>query len=101
MFRQLNSFSLHLLRVYSPPVLSARQSRYGTGNIISVIRNSISSKECVETYMRNNNHNNIPSADTVFRRIKDIASESGSNRRIGSQDHKILYIRELNISACS
>ena len=51
--------------------------------------------------MRNNNHNNIPSADTVFRRIKDIASESGSNRRIGSQDHKILYIRELNISACS
>ena len=59
------------------------QSRYSSGSIISVIRNSISSREYIETYVRNSNCNNIPSADTVFRRIKDVASESGSHRRIG------------------
>ena len=38
--------------------------------------------------MRNNNRNNIQPADTVFRRIKDIASESGSHKRSGSQGRK-------------
>ena len=64
------------------------QFRYRTGNIIHVIRNAISSKEYIETYVRNSIRNNIPSADTVFRRIKDIASESGSHRRSGSENYK-------------
>ena len=64
------------------------QSRYGSGDIISVIRNSISSKEYIETYVRNSIRNNIPSADTVFRRIKDVASESGSHKRSGSENYK-------------
>ena len=64
------------------------QSRYGSGDIIRVIRNAISSKEYIETYVRNSIRNNIPSADTVFRRIKDIASESGSHRRSGSKNYK-------------
>ncbi len=51
------------------------QSSHSSGDIIHVIRNAISSKEYIETYVRNTNCNHIPSADTVFRRIKDIASE--------------------------
>ena len=62
------------------------QSRYVSGDIIRVIRNAISSKEYIETYVRNSIRNNIPSADTVFRRIKDIAS--GSHRRSGSENYK-------------
>ena len=38
--------------------------------------------------MRNNHRNNIPSADTVFRRMKNIALESGSHKCIGSQSCK-------------
>ena len=53
------------------------QSRYSSGSIIHVIRNVISVKEYIETYARNSNCNHIPSADTVFRNIKDVASESG------------------------
>ena len=64
------------------------QSIYSSGNIIHVIRNAISVKEYIETYVRNNNRKNIPSADTVFRRIKDVASESGSHRRSGSENLK-------------
>ena len=64
------------------------QSRYVSGDIIRVIRNAISVKEYIETYVRNHVYNNIPSADTVFRRIKDIASESGSHRRSGSENLK-------------
>ena len=64
------------------------QYRYGSGDIIRVIRNAISSKEYIETYVRNSIRNNIPSADTVFRGIKDIASESGSHRRSGSENYK-------------
>ena len=62
------------------------QSRYSSWDIISVIRNAISSKEYIETYVSNSTCNNIPSADTVFRRIKDVASESGSHKRIGSEN---------------
>ena len=50
------------------------QSSHSSGDIIHVIRNAISSREYIETYVRNSNHNHIPSADTVFRSIKDIAS---------------------------
>ena len=50
------------------------QSSYSSGDIIHVIRNAISSREYIETYVMNSNHNHIPSADTVFRRIKNIAS---------------------------
>ena len=35
-----------------------------------VIRNAISVKEYIETYVKNHAYNNIPSDDTVFRRIK-------------------------------
>ena len=64
------------------------QSRYVSGDIIRVIRNAISVKEYIETYVRNNIRNNIPSADTIFRRIKDIGSESGSHKRNGSENQK-------------
>ena len=64
------------------------QSSYSSGDIIHVIRNAISSREYIETYVMNSNHNHIPSADTVFRRIKDIASESGSHMRSGSENMK-------------
>ena len=46
------------------------QSRYGSGDIIRVIRNAISVKEYIKTYVRNSIRNNIPSVDTVFRKIK-------------------------------
>lgn len=65
-----------------------QQSGHSSGNIIHIVRNAISSKECIETYVRNNNCNHIPSADTVFRRIKNIASESGSHKRSGSESLK-------------
>ena len=64
------------------------QSSHSSGDIIHVIRNAISSREYIETYVRNSNHNHIPSADTVFRRIKDIASESVSHKRTGSENLK-------------
>ena len=79
-------FSSSLIGIFSSSIKP--QSRYGSGDIIRVIRNAISSKEYIETYVRNNNRNNILSAGTVFRRIKDIASESGSHRRSGSQGRK-------------
>ena len=79
-------FSSSLKNIFSSIIKP--QSRYVSGDIIRVIRNTISSKEYIETYVRNSIHNNIPSADTVFRRIKDIASESGSHRRSGSENLK-------------
>jgi hypothetical protein len=79
-------FSSSLIGIFSSSIKP--QSRYGSGDIIRVIRNAISSKEYIETYVRNSIRNNIPSADTVFRRIKDIASESGSHRRSGSKNYK-------------
>ncbi len=79
-------FSSSLKNIFSSSIKP--QSRYGSGDIIRVIRNAISSKEYIETYVRNSIRNNIPSADTVFRRIKDIASESGSHRRSGSENYK-------------
>ena len=76
------------------------QSSHSSGDIIHVIRNAISSREYIETYVRNSNHNHIPSADTVFRRIKDIASESGSHMRSGSENMKRHTVHdELNVSA--
>ena len=54
--------------------------------LLPVIRNSVSSKEYIETYVRNNIRNNIPSADTLLRRIKGIAS--GSHKCIGSKNYK-------------
>ena len=42
------------------------QSSYSSGDIIHVIRNAISSREYIETYVMNSNHNHIPSADTEF-----------------------------------
>ena len=41
-----------------------------------------------KTYLRNNHLKNYPSADTVFWRIRKIASESGSHRRKGSLELK-------------
>lgn len=79
-------FSFSLKNIFSSSIKP--QSRYSSGDIISVIRNSISSKEYIETYVRNSIRNNIPSADTVFRKIKGIASESGSHKRTGSENIK-------------
>ena len=79
-------FSSSLKNIFSSNVKP--QSRHSSGNIIRVIRNAISVKEYIETYVRNSICNNIPSAGTVFRRIEDIASESGSHRRSGSENLK-------------
>ena len=79
-------FSSSLKNIFSSSIKP--QSRYVSGDIIRVIRNAISVKEYIETYVRNHVYNNIPSVDTVFRRIKDIASESGSHRRSGSKNYK-------------
>ena len=62
------------------------QCRHSSGDIVRAIRGAISSGEYMETYLRNNHLKNDPSADTVFRRIKKIASESGSHMRKGSGD---------------
>ena len=56
-------FSCSLNNIFSSNVKP--QSRYSSGNIIHVIRNSISSKEYTETYVRNHAYNHIPPADTV------------------------------------
>ncbi len=79
-------FSSSLKNIFSSNVKP--QSKYSSGSIINVIRNSISSREYIETYVRNSSCNSIPSADTVFRRIRDVASESGSHRRSGSENLK-------------
>ena len=79
-------FSSSLKNIFSSGIKP--QFIYSSGDIISVIRNSISSREYIETYVRNSIRNNIPSADTVFRKIKDIASESGSHKRSGSENYK-------------
>ncbi len=79
-------FSSSLKGIFSDRIKP--QSRYSSGSIINVIRNAISSKEYIETYARNHAYNHIPSADTVFRRINNIASESGSHRRSGSENLK-------------
>ena len=79
-------FSSSLKNIFSSNV--RQQSKYSSGDIIHTIRNAISSKEYIETYVRNSNCNHIPSADTVFRRIRNIASESGSHRCSGSESLK-------------
>ncbi len=56
-------FSCSLKNIFSSNVKP--QSIYSSGSIISVIRNSISSKEYTETYVRNHAYNHIPPADTV------------------------------------
>ena len=55
---------------------------------MNVLRNAITLNEYVETYVRNNPSMHTPSADTTFRRIHGIASESGSHRRKGSGETK-------------
>ena len=65
-----------------------QQCRYSSGDIVRVLRNAISSGEYMETYLRNDLLKNDPSADTVFRRIRKIASEPGSHMRKGSKSHE-------------
>jgi hypothetical protein len=79
-------FSSSLKEIFSP--VMKPQSRYAPDDIIRVIRNAISVKEYVETYVRNNPLTRNPSGDTIFRRIKGIATESGSHRRKGSEGMK-------------
>ena len=81
-----NHASSSLKNIFFPGIKP--QSIYAPGDIIHVIRNAISSKEYIETYVRNNHYDHIPSADTVFRKIKGIASESGSHKRSGSENMK-------------
>ena len=61
------------------------QSGYRAGDINGVLRNAITHKEYVETWIRNNPSMHTPSADTVFRKMHEIASEPGSHRRKGSE----------------
>ncbi len=79
-------FSSSLKNIFFPGIKP--QSIYAPGDIIHVIRNAISVKEYIETYVRNNYYDHIPSADTVFRKIIGIASESGSHKRSGSRNYK-------------
>ena len=84
--QQKKFFSSSLNNIFPP---DRPQCRYSSGDVVRVIRNAISDKEYVETYVRNNPLSNNPSADTVFRKIKKIASESGSHIRKGSQTERI------------
>ena len=90
---QLNSvktvkkfFSCSLKNIFSDRIKP--KSIYSSGNIIHVIRYAMSVKEYIETHVRNSTCNSIPSADTVFRKIKNIASESRSHRRSGAENLK-------------
>lgn len=66
----------------------AVQSRYSAGDISGTVRNATVLREYIETYVRNSTHRRTPSADTVLRRMREIASEPGSHRRKGSKDEK-------------
>ncbi len=70
------------------------RSKYAPGDIIRVIRNAIFMKEYVETYVRNSTLKHNPSGDTIFRMVKGIASESGSHKRSGSGNRKIVTNHE-------
>jgi len=78
-------FSASLSGIFSDGM--AVQSRYGPGDISGTVRNAIVLKQYIETYVRNSTFMRTPSADTVFRRIEEIASEPGSHRRKGSADN--------------
>ncbi len=79
-------FSSSLKGIFSSHM--GMQSRYSAGDIVSVLRNSITLNEYIETYVRNNPSLHTASADTIFRRIHGIASEPGSHRRKGSLELK-------------
>ncbi|MEM3192662.1 MAG: hypothetical protein QW292_11390 [Candidatus Parvarchaeota archaeon] len=49
-----------------------------------MIRNSTMLKRYVETYVRNNPSILTQSADTIFRTVKDMASEPGAHRMKGA-----------------
>ncbi|KJE48524.1 hypothetical protein [Acidiplasma sp. MBA-1] len=63
-----------------------QQSRYSSGNIIHTIRNAISSKEYIETYVRNSNCNHIPS-DSI-QEDQEYCIRIGSHKRSGSENLK-------------
>ena len=81
-------FSSCMKEIFLPEIKP--RLRYTPGDIIRVIRNAISLNEYVETYVRNNPLKHNPSGDTIFRMVKGIASESGSHRRSGSENRKIV-----------
>jgi len=66
----------------------AKQSQYSAGDIAGTIRNAISSRLYIETIVRNSTSVKTPSADTIFRRIENIAYEPGSHKRKGSNNSK-------------
>ena len=74
-------FSSSLNGIFSSGI--SVQSMYSADDIVRVLRNAITQNEYIETYVRNNPSMRTPSADTVFRRIHGIGSESGSHRRKG------------------
>lgn len=91
-------FSSSMREMFLPGITP--QSKYSPGDIIRVIRNAISLDEYIETYVRNNPLRRTPSGDTIFKRIKGIASEPGSHRRKGSNDRKGVMNRSGINSVC-
>ncbi len=69
-------FSSSLNSLFSPAM--AANSLYNAGDLVNAIRNSITRKLYIETYVRNNPSKHTPSADTVFRWLRYVASEQES-----------------------
>ena len=70
-------FSSSLNSLFLPAMVA--NSLYKTGDIVNAIRNSITSRLYIETYIRNNPSIHTPSADTVFRWLHTTASYNGKD----------------------
>ena len=75
-------FSSAMKIMFTPAI--KRRSIYTEGDVSGTLRNAIADRLYVETYIRNYGNTRTPSGDTMFRLLKGIASESGSDRRKGS-----------------
>ena len=79
-------FSSAMKNMFSPVI--KERSIYTEGDVSGTLRNAIADHLYIETYVRNYGNTNTPSGDTMFRLLKEIASESGSHRRKGSDMNK-------------
>jgi hypothetical protein len=79
-------FSSAMKNMFAPVI--KERSIYTEGDVSGTLRNAIADHLYIETYVRNYGNTNTPSGDTMFRLLKEIASESGSHRRKGSDMNK-------------
>jgi len=73
------------------------QSKYSSGNIVNTIRNAITNKMYIETYVRNYNTINTPSGDTLFKRINEASINNGIDKLTMLIDYIVKMAIELNI----